>query len=303
MALTPTETRAALVALVAKWRDVAHACTATGLAAAFMTCADALEEQVAAFYAADASKSLQNSEIASKSGTHLAALAQPGAGESAAEDDSDPLVKCPSCGCCNDASVSNREDVVEHLYKGPIPCVVPVWTCHACDFSWTGHRSEAIRDAAVAALQSAPAPEPPGAFQQEYDSAAHPFVAAEPSRESVGVGPTMRALWDAGWNARAESATASGDTVDHWCPSHRKQRERDVLAALRRVQPPQADTPQPSSAQRHGKCPICQNVGELISGAGIWICLPCYREGAAPASTDTGTPEEPKPHTWRIGDD
>ena len=72
-------------------------------------------------------------------------------GETDDVGDCDPVVRCPSCGCVNDASVSNREDVIEHLTKGKIPVVVPVWTCHACDESWTGHRSEAIRDAAVLA--------------------------------------------------------------------------------------------------------------------------------------------------------
>jgi hypothetical protein len=102
------------------------------------------------------------------------------------------------------------------------------------------------------------------------------------SREPVDVEAIASAAFEAGWDA-----------------SHRHPfgEVRDAyLAALRRVQPSQADTPQ-ASAQKHvWKASahhtsgfVCKNCGERVT----WpasprspICIP------APASADTTTPEE-----------
>jgi len=70
----------------------------------------------------------------------------------------EPVVSCASCGCVGELTVTNEEDVIQHLHKGEIRAVVPVWTCNVCGASWTGDVAERIRDAAV---KAAPLPAPP----------------------------------------------------------------------------------------------------------------------------------------------
>jgi len=46
---------------------------------------------------------------------------------------------------------------MQHLHKGEVTAVVPVWTFNACGESWTGHRAERIRDMAMAQAKPASA--------------------------------------------------------------------------------------------------------------------------------------------------
>lgn len=90
----------------------------------------------------------------------LDAAAQPEPAEwerIAREDDSDPAVRCPYCGCCDEATVTLQPDTLNHLTAGAVHVVVPVWTCSVCAQSWTGHRAETIRDGAVRAALNAAA--------------------------------------------------------------------------------------------------------------------------------------------------
>ena len=64
-------------------------------------------------------------------------------------------ITCPFCGGMNEASVQNKEEVVDLIMTPTIinvtsvTVVVPVWTCHLCEQSWTNWVAEDIRTSAL----------------------------------------------------------------------------------------------------------------------------------------------------------
>lgn len=59
------------------------------------------------------------------------------------------MIQCTFCGAVNEATVSNQEEIMPVLDKPAIKVVVPVWTCNLCERSWTDHKADEAREAAL----------------------------------------------------------------------------------------------------------------------------------------------------------
>ncbi len=111
------------------------------------------------------------------------------------------LPQCPSCACIGEATIQWREEQIPVLSNRnnlretvDVTARVPVWTCNACEFSWTdsmaeGIRDEATKDAREAFKAQTGAPSricPKDGKSHCWDVCSPKYCASEKARELTG---------------------------------------------------------------------------------------------------------------------